>query len=242
MLKGLSPRSLLESYTTERLPVIAEMLERTTVLLDKTLGLKTPKADMAPDKVDTHKGWHRGRELYQLGVNYRWSDIVIDERTPKPSVAEGAYGAITGPENSIVRAGDRAPDAPGLVVLTSSEHNVAGTTRLFDVFRTACHTVLLFVPSALTAKRATAPFFDALRRCAAGTVRTVVILSSGSEDVVQLPCADLVVVDKEGHARVGYATAGATGVVAIIVRPDGVVGGIVLGGDGVGQYFRGIFV
>lgn len=241
VLKHHSPTSLLDSYTAERLPVIAEMLERTTALLNQTLELRFPVAGAVPDTSNDHSGWRRGRALWQLGVNYRWSDIVLDERVAKPNAIEGAYGAVGGAEVGPVRAGDRAPDAPGLVVLGNVDG--AGATSLFDVFRPTCHTVLLFAPGALTPAEAAAPFTDALQAYPAGTLRTVVILASVPADGTVLPRADLIIVDKEGHAGAGYAVSeAASSVVAVIVRPDGVVGAIALRVEGVRGYFKGIFV
>jgi hypothetical protein len=69
-----APLSLLSSYSEERLPVIAEMLQRTTGLYQKSYATN--------DSV-LRVGWFRYQTqtaLHMLGVNYRWSPIVIDER------------------------------------------------------------------------------------------------------------------------------------------------------------------
>jgi len=80
---------------------------------------------------------YRGRILYgMLGVNYRTSPIILDEFSAKdPWTA--AYGDEHPGE---LIAGDRAPDAPGLV-------EGAATTRLLDVFEPTHHTVLIFAPN-----------------------------------------------------------------------------------------------
>ncbi|KAJ3502989.1 hypothetical protein NLJ89_g8635 [Agrocybe chaxingu] len=65
--KGLSPASLLDTYNDERLPVVAEMLNITTGILNATRAAPTGDA------------WKRTGALMQLGVNYRWSSIVVDE-------------------------------------------------------------------------------------------------------------------------------------------------------------------
>ena len=102
--------SLLGTYSEERVPVIKQMLERTTELLNKTLSAKKE------DDNAISAAWNRPRALLQLGVNYRWSSIVLDERHPytlgKKSNALDSYGdeGITD-----FHAGDRAPDSPGLV-------------------------------------------------------------------------------------------------------------------------------
>ncbi|EEB99864.1 hypothetical protein MPER_00348, partial [Moniliophthora perniciosa FA553] len=66
--KGLAPQHLLESYTTERLPVIAAMLEMTTILMHKAFA---PAVD---------RDWTRGFETRQLGIAYRKSPIIVDEK------------------------------------------------------------------------------------------------------------------------------------------------------------------
>lgn len=66
--KGLSPMSLLDSYNEERLPVIAEMLNQTTTLLNQTFRSRRPES----------AAWIKGGSLLQLGVNYRWSSIILD--------------------------------------------------------------------------------------------------------------------------------------------------------------------
>ena len=72
MHKGLADSSLLESYTTERLPVITEMLGRTTAILNKTITFKTDSEEENP--------FVRPKILHQLGVNCRWSPILVDEQ------------------------------------------------------------------------------------------------------------------------------------------------------------------
>ncbi|KAJ3911179.1 FAD binding domain-containing protein [Lentinula edodes] len=57
VLKGFSPPSLLDTYTEERLPVIAAMLNKSTLLLNQYFR--------------DGKDWKRGKEFKQLGVNYR---------------------------------------------------------------------------------------------------------------------------------------------------------------------------
>ncbi|TFY64717.1 hypothetical protein EVJ58_g2424, partial [Rhodofomes roseus] len=80
--KGIALPSLLGTYTEERLPVIAVMLQKSTKLLD------------AMNK-NAEEGWKRGGDLRMLGVNYRWSSIVVDERTPKAESPESVnpYGS-----------------------------------------------------------------------------------------------------------------------------------------------------
>ncbi|TFY56076.1 hypothetical protein EVJ58_g7861 [Rhodofomes roseus] len=80
--KGLASPSLLATYTEERLPVIAAMLQKSTKLYDAMQN-------------NAEEGWNRGGDLRMLGVNYRWSSIVVDERTPKAQSPESVnpYGS-----------------------------------------------------------------------------------------------------------------------------------------------------
>ena len=212
--KGLSPVSLLDSYTTERLPVIAEMLNITTGMLNNIREAPTIEGAMVREK-----------RLNMLGVNYRTSPIVVDEYTRAEPVS--AYGAL---EEGVLVAGDRAPDAPGLVVLASGAE-----TRLFDVFSATYHTVLVFTPDA----SATTDTLEVLRRYPEGVVRPVIVLPQGSE-ATTVGQVD-VVVDQGGHAYPAYLAVRAEQKV-IVVRPDGVAGAIVHGAEGVAGYFGKIFV
>ncbi|KIJ15757.1 hypothetical protein PAXINDRAFT_48641, partial [Paxillus involutus ATCC 200175] len=68
--RGLSPISLLETYSTERIHVIAEMLNLMTEPLNKTVEITSSTVDTA---------FTRGQNLYMLGVNYRYSSITVDQ-------------------------------------------------------------------------------------------------------------------------------------------------------------------
>ncbi|KAJ8495188.1 hypothetical protein ONZ45_g12974 [Pleurotus djamor] len=129
--KGIAAPNLLDSYTAERLPVIAEMLQITTKLHGVTL-----KEGALSDNA-----WKRGGSLDQLGVNYRGTQFVLDE----------IEGRTLGPWNhyeqrlsgSLV-AGDRAPDASGLVPLSAQGNVTSDATQLFDIFSATKHTILIF--------------------------------------------------------------------------------------------------
>ena len=213
--KGLSPVTLLDSYTSERLPVIAEMLNITTGMFQKLR------------EAPIERAMEREKRMNMLGINCRTSPIVLDEFTHAEPVS--AYGVLD--EGALV-AGDRAPDAPGLVVAASSTET---ETRLFDVFSSTYHTVLVFTQDVASST----DVLEALRKYPGGVIRPVVILPQDS-DATAVAQAD-VVVDHGGHAYRGYlAVEGETKVV--VVRPDGVVGAIVRGVEGVELYFSKIFV
>ncbi|KAF8840825.1 hypothetical protein BDN67DRAFT_929567 [Paxillus ammoniavirescens] len=215
VIKGLSPVSLLHTYTEERVPVIARTLQFTTHLLDKTI---------EADRVAQAKSWRRGEEAYMLGVNYRGSRILVDEFGCESEV-EGVnpYGNLN---DDAVRAGDRAPDSPGLKVVSGSNES---STRLFDIFKPAYHTILVFTEdreyvSKVVSVSTPVPIF-----------RTIVVRPQNSTDVVDAGGADIEVVDSEGHAYRSYGVGKESRI--IVVRPDGVVGAIVSGLEGVKRYF-----
>jgi hypothetical protein len=227
VVKGLSPPSLLDTYTEERLPVVAEMLDLTTKILSKTR-----------DGAREEAGWRRTGNLNQLGVNYRWSSIVVDQSTdsgtgPGAREAHSAYDVEAG---GPLRAGDRAPDAPGLVKVEFDNQKSSESTRLFTLLNPTYHTVLIFAEVAdvhATLQAVIAKFHK-------GLVRVVVLLRAGTTNMIQDVACD-VFEDRDGHAYDAYKGAeGANGIV--IIRPDGVTGAIVRDVDWVERYFKSIFV
>ncbi|KAI9572352.1 FAD binding domain-containing protein [Boletus coccyginus] len=219
--KGLSPATLLDSYTTERLPVIAEMLNITTGILNKVLTAPTIENVM-----------RREQKMNMLGVNCRSSPIVVDEFTQAEPV--NAYGVL---EEGVLVAGDRAPDATNLgLVAAQGAGGVETETRLFDVFCPTHHTVLVFAPDVASS----ADVLEVLRRHPRDIIRPVIVLGQGSE--VTTGAKAEVVVDRGGHAYRAYLAAKGETRVVVVVRPDGVVGAIVHGAEGVGAYFNKIFV
>ncbi|KAG7445128.1 uncharacterized protein BT62DRAFT_211533 [Guyanagaster necrorhizus] len=206
--KGLAAPTLLDTYTQERIPVIAAMLNKTTELHNKTF----------TQGVASYDAWKRGPELYQFGVNYRGSPIIVDEAGTPESLDPYRSG-----DGGNLRAGDRAPDASGLV---------GEKTRLFDIFSTSYHTVLIFSG----ADPDVTEILDLLKAYPVGSLKSVVILpQDAAPPAVDGSSADFVLTDGEGHAYKHY-----NGVV--VVRPDGMIGALVSGVDGLKQYFKGIFL
>ncbi|KAJ7255855.1 FAD binding domain-containing protein, partial [Mycena haematopus] len=219
---GRAPIALLDSYSAERLPIIAQMLKLTTALYKKTA-----ESVGAGDVATWTSASARGGTLGMLGVNTQGSPIVLSDDDHAATASGGAYSAAT---PGSARAGYRAPDAPELF-------NADGkTTRLFDVFGPAAHTVLVFGGDASA--------HDALKLALVGwpkgTERTVLIRRAGEKrdsEVLQE-----MLEDRGGHAYAAYAgdtTAG--GMTVVIVRPDGVVGAVVSKTEGIGRYGRLIF-
>ncbi|KAJ3847350.1 FAD binding domain-containing protein [Lentinula lateritia] len=230
VIKGFSPPSLLDTYTEERLPVIAAMLDKSTFLLNR--GLEKPPSD--------NDNWTRGAEFKQLGINYRGSSTLVDETTDltKDLIRSDSYSLAS---DGVVHAGDRAPEAPGLEVL-HSDGNFTTMTSLFDIFKPDHHTVLIFSSVRYKGEEIT----SRLSGYSKGLFKTVLILRALSESeliasVKQSSGFDLVLRDGGGHAYKGYpALPGSCTVV--VVRPDGIIGAIVGGVDGLRQYLSGVFL
>lgn len=232
VVKGHAAPSLLDTYTEERAPVIAEMLKKSTKLFDDAQQVKA-------DGTNLEQAWHRGGELHMLGVNGRWSSIVLDERTPKETTPVDPYGVTRTEANvNIVRAGERAPDAPGLqLVGPSTLENGQQTTSLLDIFGPSYHTVLIFSDETNKAGQ----MASMLRVYPADLLRTIIIHSNDTKRISDNAGADVSVVDRDGHAHDGYQVAKGE-FMTFIIRPDGVVGGVVRRMQGAKQYLDNLFV
>ncbi|KAJ7583937.1 FAD binding domain-containing protein [Mycena floridula] len=208
VLKASAPQTLLDSYTEERLPVIATMLNKTKAEFRRAFKSGEERS--------------RGYEFRQLGVNYRGSSIVVDESPSEEAV--DAYNA-----SGDLHAGDRAPDAPGLIPVSGP-----GITSFFRLFKTTHHIVLLFSSDATFIESAITFVKD---KCP--TTNIAVVLHQGEAvDLDLAPRADHVLHDAAGYAYKHYQ---AGNLPVIVVRPDGMVGAMVHNLDGLKQYFQGIF-
>ena len=123
----LAAPSLLDTYDIERIPVVAQMLATTTNLYEHAVA---KSAKHAPKEATDGSGllrW-RNRALTLLEVNYRFSplsfDIRGDEGRSKDDMLAHAYEGY-GPDGG-VRAGDRAPEAPGLVDTKGNGRQLSG--------------------------------------------------------------------------------------------------------------------
>ncbi|ESK84498.1 putative monooxygenase [Moniliophthora roreri MCA 2997] len=224
--KGVALISLLTSYTTERLPVIAHMLNKTTELLDKTV------KEVQDSHTINAEGFVRGFELRQLGVNYRSNSLLVDERhkETQSKVVDPYRSGLDG----TLRAGDRAPDAPGLLGENGSE------TTLFNVLSPAKHTVVVF------AGEGNEVLSEALK--AASTVYprelvqyAIVYPDPGSRVGVAEVQAEYILVDKEGFAFRHYKVRKDDRCRFFVVRPDAYIGAITQGIEGLQRYGNTIF-
>ncbi|KAG2362747.1 FAD binding domain-containing protein [Suillus spraguei] len=217
--KGFSDKSLLETYSAERLLVISEMLEMTTSILNKTVTSEVGFIGRSPI-------------LSMLGVNCRVSNIVLDEFVN--SVERKPANAYRMLDEGCLEAGDRAPDAPNMLQVGRTERDA---TTLFGLYRPWYHTVLVFVPSLADA----IPILNALEAYDKSVVRLTVILPSSASVTPVASPADLVLVDREGHAYSAYLVEAGQAKV-FVIRPDGVIGAIVHGAEGAKKYFSKIFL
>jgi FAD binding domain len=226
VVKGLSPPSLLNTYTEERLPVVAEMLDLTSKILKR-----------AVDEPTNEAVYKRSGNVNQLGVNYRWSSIVVDQSTDSDKRPDGrrAHSAYDVEVGGILQAGDRAPDAAGLIEVKFNNQRSSDSTRLFKLLSPTRHTVLIFAEA--TDIHAT---LAAIAKYPKDLVRPVVLLRARTTNMIQDTGCD-VAEDRDGHAYNAYR--GAEGINGIVtIRPDGVIGAIVKDGSWLERYFRGIFV
>lgn len=215
--KSLASPRLLDSYSAERLPVVAKLLQLTKELLQKTVDL-----DPHIDAPKEDSPFYRGMELYQLDVNCRGSPIVVD-RLDKETYKTGKR----------LRAGDRAPDAPGVVPLTAGLR--PGTTNLFDIFSSDKQTALVFVKDGEDAK----PYLDLLKHYPPEVVLPVIVLQQGDERKADVFEKTNVVRDSAGYIWKNYPTE--NGAKIAIVRPDGCVGALGLSPDVVEEYRNLVF-
>ena len=215
--KSLASPRLLDSYSAERLPVIANLLQLTKELIQKTVDMDPHEDAPAEDSP-----YHRGMKLYQLDINCRGSPVVVD-RLSKETYKLGKR----------LRAGDRAPEAPGILPLNAGLR--PGSTSLFDIFSSDKHTALIFVDGNENIK----PYLELLKHYPPDTVLPVIVLRQGDERNVDVFGKTNVVRDSAGHVWKNYSIDHGTKIA--IVRPDGCVGALGLSPGVVEEYRHLVF-
>ena len=191
----------------------------------------TDRAASSPDASDAILSQWRNRALTLLEVNYRFGALALDARgsgglstADMTSRAYEGYGPTGG-----VRAGDRAPDAPGLTDARGVE------TSLFALFSPATHTVLIFLSGEKGEDAKVGRLLKRLESYPKGTVKAVVIGRDCVPDSLAAAYHD-----KHGHGAHAYQIdEGAPAVV--VVRPDGYVGAYVHDETGAQEYFSRVF-
>lgn len=235
--KGIAKAPLLDTYGEERLPVIAQMLNKTTDLLKYTFSDSNGAATHWSTEAEIRK------DMNQLGVSYRGSSLVYYEPTDGDPVFLKGIGYNRESETDAL-PGDRAPEAPGLFRLGESDI----TTSLFNIFLPSHHTVLVF-SERNTAVAALEHIANALQSQPSNTIQGVLLVSTQDQEIVVNPHVgfDLNLIDGEGHAFKGYrvqhqpVVSGQQTPLVVIVRPDGVIGARFRGPEGVVRYFNCIF-
>lgn len=210
VIKGQSDSRILETYNEERLPVIADMLNKLPDLyLSGTVseanaralervGLGVPQGNKSPD---------------QMHVNYRWSSIVVPD-----------LNTFDGPGIVALSAGDRAPNATKLM-------NEEGIHCLFDLFSCSRDTIVAFQPSSDEIKR----IHELLSSIAQDKPLLISIFPTDSEVPQGYP-SDITLVDTENYAHTAYKVLSGAGR-TFIIRPDAVIGAIVQGVQGLREYY-----
>ncbi|KAK7050545.1 FAD-binding-3 domain-containing protein [Favolaschia claudopus] len=224
VIKGLASQSLLSTYGEERLRVIANMLKVTTSLYNTSIDRLNTSSKMDDDT------WARDGDIHMLGINYSGSSIILQEPDAISGISN-AYSKPVGSGPARVEASFRAPDAPGLVLVGTSE-NVESTTSLFSIFKVTVHTVLLFGREADCGHQVT-EVAETVPRAVARAVRIL------SQRESSRSLCEIVLEDRAGHAYAGYGVP-LDKLTAVVVRPDGVVGAVVSDKRGLERYFKKI--
>jgi pentachlorophenol monooxygenase len=139
------------------------------------------------------------RREAQLLINYRDSAIVLDDGAQLASIA----------------AGDRAPDARGLV-----RDTVSAPVRLFSVLDRRKHTCILYAGAAIGQDwlLELEGIAEAAMEAAHGQLDVMLVASSGANVTdTALP----LLLDSTGEFASAYA---AVGTAAFVLRPDGYLG------------------
>jgi 2-polyprenyl-6-methoxyphenol hydroxylase-like FAD-dependent oxidoreductase len=184
VLRGESPEALLDSYDAERWPVGAEVVARTSAATRNYGREPVSKPDRLADT--------------QIRVNYRGTDWVRDD--------------VEGLAATIPMAGDRAPDAAGLVRL-----GVGFPLRLVDILRGTPHTLLIHLANTPATMTGLASLAEEMRARFGFRVRIVVV--SSSDSLPDQPGVALLH-DRQGSFRNSYGDEDAS----FLVRPDGYIG------------------
>ena len=218
--KGYTSAALLDSYQEERLPIIAEMLGKTTELFKQIV---ERRGDISLVR--------RSTDLTQLGVNYRGSSIIGEDDVRDTTLKVSGYNKES---ETAACPGDRAPDVPSLINATGEQK----CETLFNIFSPSHHSVLVFTKK--YEENSALALSSVINQLPGNTVRSVLILPSES-NVNELGAVyDEVFIDSGGHAYASYGLPGDQSCF-VVVRPDGVVGARVHEVAGVERYFQKIF-
>lgn len=209
-------------------------------------------------------GWTRGQHLYLLDVNYRWSEIVRDERSPRSGLDDiggGGCSSADGVDKEIdrlkdraywtdderLRAGDRAPDAPGIIEVHARTGSTSPpSTSIFNLLNVTRHSIFIFPTDVSVAGLGfVESIVTSVSRLPRNMAQAILVLPSGAPPVT-IPRNPVLqtFIDKEGSAHAAYQIVYGerSGIkrTTVIVRPDAVVGAVVHSADGLVKYFAKI--
>jgi FAD binding domain len=218
--KGHASAALLDSYQEERLPIIAEMLGKTTDIFNKML-----------EKKGDFSAILRNTDISQLGVSYRGSPIIGEDNIRDPTLKVSGYNLDA---RTAACPGDRAPEVPSLINATGEHKH----ETLFGILSPSHHSVLVFTKK--YEESSALALSSVINQLPGNTVRSVLILPSESNVDELGKVYDEVFIDSGGHAHAGYGLPSDQSYF-VVVRPDGVVGARVQKVAGVERYFQKIF-
>lgn len=203
---------------------MAEMLNLSNDLHSKAFPHIPTAAFEATDSKQADDPMIRSKNLLQLGINYRWSQIVLDERFEKEiEEAANPYGAI----GATVRAGDRAPYIPSLVDLASNQSvdffNLLGTSHLLLVLKT---------------KGDTLQDIGVIRQYADDGLLQVAVVQQDGQRITGFD--GMVLRDEEGVSFDAYDASTSQKDIWVVIRPDGLVGAYGFSASVVERYFDGL--
>jgi len=220
--KGYASATLLDSYQEERLPIISEMLSKTTELFNKIV--KSGGVFSAAGS-DT--------DLTQLGVCYRGSSIIGEDDIREATLKVSAYNKDS---ETAACPGDRAPEVPSLINTTGNHKR----ETLFNIFSPSHHSILVFAKK--YDEQLALGLSSVIKGLPENTIQSVLILPPES-NVKELDSVyDEVLIDSGGYAYGGYGLPNDDQSYIVVVRPDGVVGARVREVAGVERYFQKIFL
>jgi FAD binding domain len=218
--KGYASAALLDSYQEERLPIIAEMLGKTTELFKQII---ERRGDISQVRRSTY--------LTQLGVNYRGSSIIGEDDIRDTTLKLSGYNKDS---ETAACPGDRAPEVPSLINATGDHSR----KTLFGIFSPSHHSVLVFTKE--YEEHSALALSGVINRLPVNTVRSVLIVPFESNVNELGAVCNEVVIDSEGLACSSYGLPNDQSYF-LVIRPDGVVGARVRDVAGVERYFRKIF-
>lgn len=173
----------------------------------------------------------RSPQLSMLGINYRWSSIVLDQRSYTQLASNDELENLAYDSGELLVAGDRAPDAPDLVIGADQ------VTSLFDLLSPSRHTILLFT-SAGNSKSVSSIHHSVQHSFPDGQQKTLIVYPCPP---TEFSC-DNTAFDHDGFAYAAYKIKkDENHPTVIIIRPDGIIGAIGYEASDVDEYSSLIF-